>query len=158
MKLRRIEIMPILNHLIHAVGRVYLVELLGRYFQSKIMAHQSSMAERTYSCIRTHKNGFNIGITLVCFPVAVINTMTKGYSQRTEFLLPCSLQSIIQGIQGWSSRLEPWCKNWSISHREILLPGFPPLPDPYFSYTAQVHLPWDATANIGLSHPTSISN
>lgn len=64
--------LTILNRLIHAVGRVCLMEWLDRYFLSEVMAFQSRVAERT------HKDGFNIGTVLVCFPVAVTNVMSKG--------------------------------------------------------------------------------
>lgn len=70
--------MTILDCLIHAVGRVCLIEWLDRYFLSEVMAFQSRVAEKTHSDIRTCKDGFNIGTVLVCFPVAVINIMSKG--------------------------------------------------------------------------------
>lgn len=54
------------------------MEWLDRYFLSEVMAFQSRVAERTHSDIRTHKDGFNIGTVLVCFPVAVINIMSIG--------------------------------------------------------------------------------
>ena len=66
------------------------MEWLDRYFLSEVIAFQSRVAERTHSGIRTHKDGFNIRTVLVCFPVAVINIMSKG------------------GI-GWKVVLSPYC-------------------------------------------------